>query len=57
MEYMLEKKKIRDKNRDLFKNLSKDEQKKQRDLIKNEKDKNKKSEYIEFPYLEDLNDT
>jgi len=53
----LEKKKKRDVEKEEFKNLSKEEQQKQKELIKQEKEKQKKEQYIEYPYLEELNET
>ena len=50
-------KKEREIIKEQFKKLSKDDQLKQRSIEKDEKDRKKKEMYIEFPYLEDLNDT
>jgi hypothetical protein len=53
----LARKKERDLKKELFKKLSKEDQLKQRSKEKDERDRKKKETYIEFPYLEDLNET
>ena len=53
----LERKQERDRKKAEFKKLSKHEQQEQRIKEKFERDKKNKEKYIEFPYLEDLNDT
>ncbi len=45
-----------DKKRAEFKNLPKKDQETQRERIKKQKETEKKNQYIEFPYLEDLNE-
>ena len=53
----LKNKEVRDKMKAEFKSLSKDEQKIEKDRIKKNKEERIKNEYIEFPYLEQLNET
>ena len=52
----LELKKARDKKKEEFKKLSKDKKEKLKTKQKKELEEKKKNKYIEFPYLEDLND-
>jgi len=55
-EKKVQKKKETDKRKENFKKLSKEEQKQQRERIKQEKEQDRKNAYIEFPYLEQLNE-
>ena len=53
----LAKKRERELKKEEFKKLSKEDQKKEREKEKNIRIRNKNEMYIEFPYLEELNDT
>jgi len=53
----LKKKEFKDKKRAEFKRLSKEEKKTEIDKIKLEKELERKTKYVEFPYLEELNET
>jgi hypothetical protein len=53
----LKKKREIDKKKEEFKKLPKDEQKRQKEKAKKERYLKKQTEYIEFPYLDEMNDT